>query len=185
MDLSKPFPDGPAGYGPKYHASKILAHQATRDFLAARNPHFTVITLHPVFVLGASLIRETADDIGGINAMLLDSVTSGTPRFGNTWVHVQDVADAHVKALETDIPTGTEFILASPSNSWDRAATFIQEKFPEVESKLKGPFNKHWTSQTDAADQLLNIKWHPQERIVEDVFNQHLALQGKKNVPHV
>ncbi|KAJ5248827.1 NAD(P)-binding protein [Penicillium chermesinum] len=181
LDLSVPFPAGPEGYGKKYHASKILSHQATRDWLSANNPHFAVLTLHPVFVLGDSLIQETADQIGGINAWLWDSAITGTPRLGNIWVHVRDVADAHVKALEKDIPSGTEFILSAPGISWDKAASFIKEKFPEVESKLEPPINFNWSVETKAADELLGMKWRSQETILEDVFNQQLFLQGKRS----
>ncbi|RAH42214.1 uncharacterized protein BO95DRAFT_504683 [Aspergillus brunneoviolaceus CBS 621.78] len=46
-----------AGHGVKYSASKILAHQATRNFLTDFQPHYTLITFHPTFVLGDSLVQ--------------------------------------------------------------------------------------------------------------------------------
>src|ERR1700712_910846 len=94
------FPEGVTGHGVKYSASKVLAHQATRDFLAQNNPQYTLITLHPTFVLGKSLVQETAGDIDGINALFWLSLFSEKPHIPTAWVHVLDVAEAHIKVLE-------------------------------------------------------------------------------------
>lgn len=131
-------------------------------------------------MLGNSLIQETADEIAGLNNWLWQSIPEETPRFASVWVHVRDVADAHVLALQKDAPTGTEFILSSPSITWDRAAEFIKEKYPVLDTKLKGPFNYNWTADLDAAENILGIRWRSQEDILEDVLDQQLAFRGLK-----
>ncbi|CAD0028972.1 unnamed protein product [Aureobasidium pullulans] len=112
IDLDMEFPGGPEGSGAMYQASKILAHQATHAFNKTHKPHYTLVTLHPSFVLGRSLVQHSAEEIDGINAFLWQSLQLETPFFPPAWVHVKDVAEAHLKILELDIATGEEFVLS-------------------------------------------------------------------------
>ncbi|PWY83855.1 NAD(P)-binding protein [Aspergillus sclerotioniger CBS 115572] len=182
VDISMQFPEGFAGHALKYAASKVLAHQATRSFLKDNQPHYTLINFHPTFVLGHSLIQKTAEQISGMNALFWLSVKSGKTRISNAWVHVSDVADAHVKALGTDIKSGTEFILSRPSVSWDHVADFIKTKYPAADCKLEPPFEGNWKLDTTAADTILKMHWRSEETIIEDVVEQQLDLIA--NVPN-
>ena len=179
VDVSMAFPEGFAGHALKYAASKILAHQATRSFLKENRPDYTLITLHPTFVLGHSMIQMTPEEISGMNALFWQSVKSGKTRISNAWVHVSDVADARVKTLETDIENGTEFILSRPSVSWDHVANFIKTKYPAVDCKLEPPFEGNWKLDTTAADRILNMQWRSEEEIIKDVVDQQLDLMAK------
>ena len=124
------FPEGMAGQALRYSASKIKAHQATRDFLKQNHPHYKLITLHPTFVLGDSLIQESAKDIDRINGMFWQSLFSEKPIISTSWVHVRDVADAHIKALEAETESGKEFLLAAPTFPWEEAVNFIKLQYP-------------------------------------------------------
>ncbi|GKZ26828.1 hypothetical protein AbraIFM66951_005025 [Aspergillus brasiliensis] len=179
VDLNMSFPEGFGGHGLKYAASKILAHQATRSFMKDNHPHYNLITLHPAFVLGPSLVQKTPEDIGGMNALFWLSITSRQPQMPNAWVHVYDVADAHIKVLEKDIPSGTEFLLSRPAISWEHAAEFIKAKYPAVECKLEPPFEGHWALDTTAADRILGMQWRSEEQIIEDVLDQQMKLRVK------
>lgn len=160
-----------------YAASKIKAHQATRDFIKETTPHYKVLTLHPVFVLGDDMIQETADGLAGMNKFFYNSLFSEKPHIGNAWVHVRDVADAHVKALETDAESGTEFILSHPKVSWENTANFAREKYPALGVKLQPPFDVNWEVETTAAEQILGMKWRSTEKITSDVVDQQLSYQ--------
>ena len=71
MDPDMEFPADPmASGGAKYHASKLLAHRATLEWVAENKPHFVVITLHPSFVFGRNLSQTSPDGVDGTNAML-------------------------------------------------------------------------------------------------------------------
>ncbi|KAJ5623031.1 NAD(P)-binding protein [Penicillium lividum] len=179
VDPSMSFPEGFGGHGLKYAASKILAHQATRDFLRDEKPHYKVLTLHPVFVLGDDMLQTTAEGLAGMNKFFWQSFFSEKPHIGNAWVHVRDVADAHVKALETDAESGTEFILSLPHVSWEDAVRFAEKKYPGLGYKLEPPFEVDWDVQNTAAEQIFGLKWRSAEKITEDVFDQQLALQAK------
>ncbi|TPR04887.1 Alpha/beta hydrolase family protein [Aspergillus niger] len=155
VDMNMSFPDDFSGHALKYAASKVLAHQATRP----------------------SMIQKTPEEISGMNALFWLSVTSGQTRIANAWVHVYDVADAHIKVLEKDIQSGTEFILSRPAVSWEHAADFIKEKYPAVECKLEPPFEGHWALDTTTADRILGMRWRSEEQIIGDVVEQQLGLR--------
>jgi nucleoside-diphosphate-sugar epimerase len=91
VDSSAIYPDDWIGGRQKYAISKVMAHQATRDFLRNENPHYNLITLHPGFVMGENLTQQTAEQIRGINALLWMSLMSKQPLLGTGWVHVRDV----------------------------------------------------------------------------------------------
>ncbi|PQE07497.1 hypothetical protein CJF30_00007249 [Rutstroemia sp. NJR-2017a BBW] len=173
------FPEGFAGHGVKYAASKILAHQATRNFLKRFQPHYTLITFHPTFVLGDSLIQENAMDLGGMNALFWSSLFSEKPILKNAWVHVRDVAMAHIKALSVPIETGTEFLLSAPPVSWEKAADFIRKTYPELECKIQPPINGGWEVDTSSADRVIGITWRSMETMVRDVINQQLVFRKR------
>ncbi|KAI3010943.1 hypothetical protein CAN33_0033750 [Aspergillus niger] len=177
IDLNPDLLEGPFGHGFKYSISKISAHQVTRDFLASQNPHFTLVTFHPSFVLGESLIQGTPEKMDGINAMFWDSLHSGKPTIPNAWVDVRDVAEAHLRALKTEIVSGTEFILSAPAGSWERIGDLVRRKFPSVGCQLKGPIEGGWTVDTTAAERILGMQWRGQDEMVEAVLEQQLKLR--------
>lgn len=129
----------------KYSASKILAQQATRDFVAKEKPPFKLVTyihlcstqsfghandcysFHPTFVLGDSLIQRTFNELDGMNAQLWTSLPSEELLIPSAFVHVRDVAQAHVAALRNRdlLKTGTGYILSTQPLGWDRVADVV------------------------------------------------------------
>ncbi|KAJ5722649.1 NAD(P)-binding protein [Penicillium malachiteum] len=178
VDLSMHLPEGPAGEALKYSVSKIKAHEATREFIKNNAPSYKVITFHPTFVLGDSMLQERPEDIGGINAMFWKGLSGEKPTIHHSWVHVRDVADAHVKVLETEIETGKEFILARPVD-WEDLVSYLNEKYPELECKMKGPFEDNWKVDTTTAEEILGMKWRSAHSIIDDLTQQQLALRAK------
>ncbi|KAL4863037.1 hypothetical protein BDV12DRAFT_202465 [Aspergillus spectabilis] len=90
-----------------YHASKILANQASWDFKKTENPSFSLVTIHPAFVYGRNPLQATAQELGGTNGLFFLTVANGTPMDTITAVHVEDTAEGHVKALADNIPDGS------------------------------------------------------------------------------
>ena len=177
INLDTVFPEGAAGHALKYSASKILAHQATRDFLKKNSPHYTLITLHPTLVLGHSIIQETGD-ISGSNGMVWQSLFSEKPVAPGGWVHVRDVADAHIKVLETDIESGTEFLLSGskPASPWAEVVTFVNSKYPGLGWKLQPPIEGGWRVDVSKAEEVLHINWRSKEDMVQDIVEQQLSF---------
>ncbi|RAK81440.1 dihydroflavonal-4-reductase [Aspergillus fijiensis CBS 313.89] len=179
IDLPDPIPEGFSGHGLKYSASKVAAHDATRRFLATQHPTFTLITFHPTFVLGESLIQTTPEEIGGMNAFFWNTLQAERPGMANAWVDVRDVAAAHVRALQREVAPGTEVLLSGPTpGSWGRVAELVRRQYPEVGCRLQGPFERGWTVDTRTAERVLGMEWRGQDEIVEAVLGQQLALRG-------
>lgn len=123
------------------------------------------------------MIQTAPEDIDGINARFWDSLHSGKPTIPNAWVDVRDVAEAHLFALNTEIVSGTEFILSAPAGSWERVGELVRRKFPSVACNLKGPIEGGWTVDTTAAERILGMQWRGQDEMVEAVLGQQLMLR--------
>ncbi|KJZ70932.1 hypothetical protein HIM_09683 [Hirsutella minnesotensis 3608] len=179
INLDMAFPSGFHGHGLKYGISKIAAHQATRDFRQQRAPPFKLLTFHPAYVLGDSLVQADAESISGMNAQFWNSLTQPKPSIPGEWVHVRDVADAHVRAIQhsSDIADGTEFILAAPGTSWQHAVDCVRLWYPRLHVALQPPFPQSWVIDTQPADKLLRMSWRSGDAIIRDVVEQQLALQ--------
>ncbi|KAJ5162012.1 NAD(P)-binding protein [Penicillium capsulatum] len=176
LDLSMEFPEGFSAHTFKYSASKVQAHKATKEFLKNNKNHFKVITLHPTFVLGESLVQQSAEELGGVNAMFWLSLTLEKPILANVWIHVRDVADAHVEVLKKDIENGQEFLLSAPPVSWEEVASYVNTKYPDLGCKLVGPVERRWIVDTTAADTILGIPWRSHHSMIDEVVQQQLGF---------
>lgn len=179
MDIDAPFPNDVFGSAMKYSASKILAHQATRDFLRDSKPRYTLLTLHPTYVIGDDLTQETAEGLGGINGLLFMSLSLEKPIIGTAWVHVRDIAEAHIKAIESDAKSGTEFLLSGPTFPWEEAIDYIKAKYPALDIKLQPPFGDRWKVDTSVAEKILGTQWRSKEEILDAVIGQQIALRAE------
>jgi nucleoside-diphosphate-sugar epimerase len=174
-------PDGPAGHGTKYQGSKILAHQATTDWVESHKPDFLVLTFHPTFVIGPSLFQRKAGDIDSINRFFFDTVRTGTPIIPPVLVDVRDVADAFVKALVASVPKQQEFILSGPPTTWVEVCSEVQSLYPDEGFKSGPPDEEQpsMTVSTRVARELLGIQWKSVRELVCGVIDQQLALKAQ------
>lgn len=165
----------------QYHASKLAAHKATLDFHSTSNPGFDIITLHPVFVYGRSLVQETADQLGGSCGGLFQSLFSETPSSPQfNGVHVIDVADAHVRVLKDDVKGFRSYLLAAETRTWRDVKGFLEGRYPGVEFGLKD-VDGEISYRVDAgrAERELGIVFRGLESMVGDVVDQQFELKGK------
>lgn len=99
-----------------YGTSKTLALKYAEDFIASEKPSFDAIHIHPVIVLGRDELALTAKDVDsgsnsyGIGAPLGRSAPEGFPV---VVTHVEDVALAHVRALDPKVAGNQSFLLSS------------------------------------------------------------------------
>lgn len=88
-----------------YYLSKTLAEKAGWDFVANQHPGFELIAINPFLVIGPSLVPA----LNTSNQILADILKGAYPGLISlTWgfVDVRDVADAHLRALETPSASG-------------------------------------------------------------------------------
>ena len=127
VDPNHVFPEGRAGHSQKYQASKILAHLATGDWAAKHKPNFQLVTFHPSFVIGHDL-AQTDGEPRGPNGLLLLSLASQKPIIPSYFVHVLDVAEAYVRAVDAafDKQPATVLLTGKPV-SWDDIGAFVKD----------------------------------------------------------
>jgi nucleoside-diphosphate-sugar epimerase len=181
------FPEDPmASGGLKYHASKILAHRATLEWVSANNPHFVVVTLHPSFVFGRSLSQTSPAGIDGTNAMLWGTLYSETPLIPAVAVDVRDVARAHVRVLDANLQGKNnevqEFLISASEKdgwSWTNVAKFVKREYPSLGTKLEGLFDAPPSIETPRAKEILGLKWRAMEDTIASFLDHQVELRAQ------
>ncbi|KAL7801980.1 hypothetical protein V8C43DRAFT_146003 [Trichoderma afarasin] len=173
LNVEQMFPDGKGDHGTMYVASKILAHQASQDWVKEHKPAFKLATVHPTFVLGHSQIRKTAGDIDGINAWFWKSLQSPAPLFPSVIVDVRDVADLTIKAAQSDVPDGIELVASGAPTTWKDIAAWARSTYPELDTKLVEDGPVPFRVDND----VLGMKWRPLWETLSGLIDQQLALQ--------
>jgi nucleoside-diphosphate-sugar epimerase len=96
-----------------------------------------VVNIFPDFVLGRNdVIKSAADAVGGTNKVVFGPVTGldvgATPGFS---VHLLDVAWAHVKCLDRNVPGNRGYLLISggvEGTRWEDMFSIVKASFPEA-----------------------------------------------------
>lgn len=157
-----------------YVASKIVAHQATLDWVTEHKPAFQLATIHPTFVLGPSLIRKTASDLDGINAWFWKSLQQPAPLFPAVIVDVRDVADLCIKAAKADVPPSkAELVASGAPTTWKEIGEWVRATYPQLETKLVEDGPVPFRVDID----VLGMKWRPLPETLGGLIDQQLALQ--------
>jgi nucleoside-diphosphate-sugar epimerase len=178
-------PQNPAGTPMQlYRASKLLANNATWEFRAATKPQYALVTLHPAFVYGHNLVQTSADEIsGGSNGNLWSLIMKGSPGAPTTGVHIQDVAEAHIKALDPKIVDGSKYLLAGPKKTEAEISRIIHELYPNSGALInEDTHGTAFPTDTTKAETELGIQWRSFEKMVCEVMDQQLGfLQRHRN----
>ncbi|GAA5865444.1 hypothetical protein JCM8547_001246 [Rhodosporidiobolus lusitaniae] len=136
-DVLKPGCPGPFVYS----ASKTLAERAAIDYAAENG--LIVSTLCPPMVYGAPLQKVASKNDVNTSSAAIYSLITGPEDREVPWnrlplfVNVQDLALAHVKALEiSDDVAGQRFLLYGGSFTWEDAIAHLQTARPALASRL-------------------------------------------------
>lgn len=125
--------EGP-GHSP-YTKSKTIAERAAWDFVKKEKPAFGLAVVNPGAVFGPVL----EDDIGTsaqIIQMMLKGALPGIPRIAMPIVDVRDVADLHIRAMESDAASGNRFICVNGTLWFKDIAELLRDKFPAQSRKV-------------------------------------------------
>ncbi|OCL06388.1 NAD(P)-binding protein [Glonium stellatum] len=124
-----------------YAASKVTALNKTEKWIADRQPSFSVVHIHPSFIIGRDdLITRSQNVMTGTNAVPLRVVLGNDAPYPTPGlsVHNDDVARAHVLALDRTIQGNESFILSyNPEGTfdgttWQNATDIVAREFPEA-----------------------------------------------------
>ncbi|KAM0462113.1 hypothetical protein ACHAO4_001307 [Trichoderma viride] len=176
-----------------YAASKALAFEATKEWMAKHKPSFDLITIEPVFVLGRDDSATKAEELfKGSNGALLGPLV-GHPQPRPTAccpVHVDDVALMHVRALDPAIPGNEDYLSNSHSlenMEWAQTFDIIKKNYPKecAEGIFKVDTTERPTTlkvrvDSTKAEKAFGITFKSFEEQVVSAAEQYLELIGRK-----
>jgi len=112
-----------------YVKSKTLAERAAWEFVGNAGASLGLTVINPSLVLGLPL-----DDYFGSSVGLVKRILEGNdpmvPNLGFSAVDVDDVAEAHVRALDAPESIGQRIIVASDSLWFHEMAAALKAEFP-------------------------------------------------------
>jgi nucleoside-diphosphate-sugar epimerase len=165
-----------------YHASKLLSNNAAWSFWRNEKPHYSLVSIHPAFALGHNLVQSSPDEIGS-NGVLWKLIMTGTFGRSVAGVHIQDVAEAHIKALNPDIPDGAKYLLVGKPITWKEVAQIVSRDYPNVAIKISMEA-EGGTMPCDntKTEQELGMKWRSWEQMIHEVMDQQLGLVKESTI---
>jgi dihydroflavonol-4-reductase len=120
-----------------YIESKTLAERAAWDFMKTESPSFELATINPSVVLGPQL-----DNIFSASTLLIKKILRGdmpgAPKIGFCIVDVRDVADLHIKAMESPNAAGKRFICSGEYIDILGIGKILKEAYPDKAKKVPG-----------------------------------------------
>ncbi len=119
-----------------YAASKTVAERLAWSLAQEEDCPYSLTTLLPGVTMGPMREHRAAASLAMVTR-LIRGLDPAQPNFGFTHVDVRDVARCHVDALEKDKAKGERIALTNGFLWYPQIASFIEEKFPELELKTR------------------------------------------------
>ncbi|KAJ5718874.1 NAD-dependent epimerase/dehydratase [Penicillium malachiteum] len=166
-----------------YHASKLLSNKATWDFWKNENPHYGLVVLYPGYTFGYNPMQMTAEDVkNSSNGGFWEAIMESTQNASLNCVHIDDVVDAHLMALDGKVLDGSKYLLAPNKATWKEVADIVHRDYPSSGSKITGdmkgeacvPFVQIDCSKSEVD---LGLRWRSMEQMVHDVMDQQLGMR--------
>jgi len=122
-----------------YSKAKTLAEAAAWEYVRGQqrtNPdHYDMVTMNPATCVGAILTPEVRSSTKLIYAIFMN-LLPGLLNMSYNLVHIQDVADAHVLALEKPQAGGERYLLCGGQRHAREVARVLQQEFePQVRAR--------------------------------------------------
>ncbi|GLA12058.1 hypothetical protein AnigIFM62618_007191 [Aspergillus niger] len=150
-----------------YHASKLLANQASWDFKKAENPSFSLVTIHPAFVYGRNPLQTTAEELSGTNALFFLTVADGKP----------------LAPLLLSMSTMSSYLLAGKKAFWRDVAAIVRKEYPHLGFKISEEIaGESWPVDTTKAETELGMHWRSLEQMTRDVIDQQIELRSQAKI---
>ncbi|KAF3347841.1 hypothetical protein VdG2_04077 [Verticillium dahliae VDG2] len=172
-----------------YRGSKLFAERAAWDFVAARNPAFSLVTLCPPMTFGP-VVHPVAsvDKLNESNAVLWRIAGGESPlpvARVPFWIDVRDLALAHVEALLRPGVGGQRFVpAASERFSYGRAASIMVDEFDWAKSKVQveaQAIDESHGLDGQTAAEVLGLEYRSFKQTVVDLVRQAYEMDAKAN----
>ncbi|EMT70497.1 hypothetical protein FOC4_g10008958 [Fusarium odoratissimum] len=186
-NLDGPFANAMDAYG----VSKAAALAATERFKEEEKPHFEVVSILPSMVTGKNELNRTPEDVGkgsnGTTLGVLLNNKSDTPSLGVS-VHVNDVARAHIDALDPAIQGNRNYLCSSggvEGTTWEDAKDIVRQNFPKAVADGNFPLEGSQPSRpirldSSNTEEVFGWKFASFEEQVKSVAEHYLELLAAK-----
>ncbi|KAI0509500.1 hypothetical protein F5B22DRAFT_648925 [Xylaria bambusicola] len=167
-----------------YAAGKSIAIDTAEMFLKSNNPSFETVFLFPSFIFGPNKLSKTVEHFNkGSNSILLNHILGKSKNpLVTVSVHIDDVAKAHVLALQPSVPAG-RYLLDSEgptATNWSDAMPIVKkyyaEAVPSVFAEDAKPFEIKMVLDNAKAEKAFGIKFKSFEQQVKDTAGFYLSL---------
>lgn len=119
-----------------YEKSKTLAEKSGWDFIEKEGGNLEFATVNPVAILGPSLDAHVSGSFHLLENLLTGKMKT-VPNISLNIVDVRDVADLHIRAMETPQASGNRFIASADGQiSLPEIAQLLKSKRPDVSEKV-------------------------------------------------
>lgn len=127
-----------------YNKSKVFAERAAWDFMKNEGGNLELAVINPVGIFGPALDAKLSSGFE-----LLRNVLNGSmkriPNLQLSIVDVRDLADLHIKAMESEQANGQRFLaLSEGTMTLPEIATFIKNKMPEATKNTSTKTLPNW-----------------------------------------
>ncbi|KAF2003836.1 NAD(P)-binding protein [Amniculicola lignicola CBS 123094] len=166
-----------------YSASKAKALQDAEAWVEEKKPNFDVVHLFPSFIIGPDELSQTAEDcFKGTNGIVLKPLTGAdNGMFFGVSVHVNDVALAHVRALDEKVPGNQGYVTSVRETNWEDHFGIVAKEFPEAvaSGKLANSGKISTVPSTidpTKSEEVFGFTFQSYEQQVKDIVGHYLAL---------
>ncbi|MFT3977949.1 MAG: aldehyde reductase [Sphingomonas bacterium] len=118
-----------------YVKSKTIAERAARDWMAEKGARMEFCSVNPAAVLGPVLSADFSTSIQLVQRML-DGSIPGFPRIGFGVVDVRDLAELHLRALETPGLDGERFIASGRFMMMEEGGAILRDRLGDKARKV-------------------------------------------------
>lgn len=118
-----------------YVASKVQAERAAWDLADRRGARDRLAVINPGAVIGPLLSDDPGTSVSAIRQIMAGALPM-VPDLRLPWVHVRDVADAHIEAMTSGAAGATRTIVATDPSSLIDVAKVLRDRLPEASRKV-------------------------------------------------
>lgn len=118
-----------------YVMSKVRAERAAWDIADRRGARDRLAVINPGAVIGPLLSGDPGTSVSAIQQIMAGALPM-IPDLRLPWVHVRDVADAHIEAMTSETAGADRTIVATDPSSLADVAAVLRERLPEASGKI-------------------------------------------------
>ncbi|SMN20433.1 similar to Saccharomyces cerevisiae YOL151W GRE2 3-methylbutanal reductase and NADPH-dependent methylglyoxal reductase (D-lactaldehyde dehydrogenase) [Maudiozyma saulgeensis] len=181
--------------GNAYFGSKKFAERYLWDFLEENKDNLKIkaTTVMPVFVFGPQMFDSSVKPKLNLSCEVINSLIHTpidgeiSPMLGK-FIHVKDVAKAHVLAMQRDDLIGKRLIVSEDNFNSQDILNYLNEDFPVLKGKIpvgnpdqsaEGKPSKDITYDNSRSRELLGFKFRSLKEAIDDTAAQVLKHEGR------